>query len=197
MKWKTVQLWINEPDPSLPLLMSPVTEIWLYGEQMATAQNNKAVRKQTGLLWLHFFSIFINIPPRVGGRSYIKVLRGVRHGVGAEVTLQFVLIILKKNPPPLRFQCWLSKTCGYNTGNVYNFTPLCILWSSVNVRCQDFWLILAGAKHQINRALNSHRPDIRAQVQAFEAGLKALQRIKAALSSACEKHSVITRSLII
>lgn len=36
-------------------------------------------------------------------------------------------------------------------------------------------------------ALNSHRPDIRAQVQAFEEDLKALQRIKAALSSACDK----------
>lgn len=51
--------------------------------------------------------------------------------------------------------------------------------------------------HQINRALNSHRPGIRAQVQAFEEGLKAIQRIKAVLSSACEQHSTITLSVII
>lgn len=46
---------------------------------------------------------------------------------------------------------------------------------------------LAGAKHQINLALTSHRSDIRAQVQAFEEGLTAIQRIKASLSSNCEQ----------
>lgn len=54
MKWRAVQLWINEPDPRVPLLMSYTTEMWLYAEQMAAEQHNKAVRKQTELQWLHW-----------------------------------------------------------------------------------------------------------------------------------------------
>lgn len=45
--------------------------------------------------------------------------------------------------------------------------PLRVLWSSVSVQCQDFRLISARAKLQINRALTSHRSDIRAQVHLW------------------------------
>lgn len=57
MKWEIVQLWINELDPRFPLLISDITELWLYGQQMANEQNNEAVRNQTELEWLHFYSI--------------------------------------------------------------------------------------------------------------------------------------------
>lgn len=72
-----------------------------------------------------------------------------------------------------------------------------ILWSSEKALCQDIQLILAWAEHQINCALTSYRSDIRAQVQAFEEGLTAIQRIKALLSSACEQHSAIFWGMII
>lgn len=64
MKWRIVQLWINEQDPDFPLLMSDITELWLYEEQMATEQHNKAVRNPTELEWLHFYSIFIDMLPQ-------------------------------------------------------------------------------------------------------------------------------------
>lgn len=64
MKWGIVQLWINDQDPHFPLLISDITKLWLYGEQMATEQHNKAVRNLTELEWLHFYSIFINMLPQ-------------------------------------------------------------------------------------------------------------------------------------
>lgn len=66
MKWGIVQLWINELDPHFPLLISDITELWLYEEQMATEQNNKAVCNQTELEWLDFYSIRVDPKMHIG-----------------------------------------------------------------------------------------------------------------------------------
>lgn len=86
MKWRAVRLCINEPDPSFPLLMSHITEIWLYREQMATAQTIK--QSETRQSYSDFTSRVSSstYAQRVGGWSFIKDLRGVQHRVRPEVT---------------------------------------------------------------------------------------------------------------
>lgn len=85
MKRRIVQLWINDQDPYFPLLISDITELWLYEEQMAAEQHNKAVRNPTELEWLHFYSIFWPCSLKDGT---VRVEKGAGNKTGCDPEMQ-------------------------------------------------------------------------------------------------------------
>lgn len=103
MKWRIVQRWINDQDPHYPLLISDITELWLYEEQMATEQHNKAVRNTTELKWLHFYSIFLTCSLKDGT---VRIDKVVRNKTGCDPEMQTGKLKTDHSPRSL-----LAKKC--------------------------------------------------------------------------------------